>query len=362
MVKENTERPLDYYSARDLFKQFSDSSQQQQSVSVRRSHGRQTKMIANNSVALTNITEHSSCDKSLETAFRALNLIVGFITLTGNLLVFAAIVTTPRLRQNPMNQFLASLAVTDIFMGACVTPGYSLFCIGCLEYPLSKYCWLMEGTKDIALASSIYNLLAISLDRCLAVYWPLRYPNLMTKRKVILILSLVWGLSLAIALIRNFWIHTTTGAEYDAINSRYNNFLLIFVLLIPCITVSVINVKIMLTIRKQALQVMALRQSHAHNAIQADDPDENQAELARKRRGTVACALIVIVFVVSWIPRVSFNIQYAISGDVGEVNALLHKISIFFFIVQSSINPVIYSFFRGDFRQAAVKLLRCKNN
>ena len=319
-------------------------------------------MLANSSATLANITKQSPCDQSLETTFRVLNLVIGAITLFGNLLVFVAIATSPRLHQKPMNRFLASLAVTDIIMGACIAPGYSLFCVGCLDYPLSRYCWLMEGTKDIALGSSIYNLLAISFDRYLAVYWPLRYPTLMTRRRVMFILSLIWGLSFAIAVIRNFWQHTKTGAELDTINSTYNNFLLVFVLLIPCIIVSVINVKIILTIRNQVRQVFALRNPHAHSESEVDNPDEDQAEVARKRKGTLACALVVIVFVVSWIPRISFNVQFLISGDLGQVNTLLQKLSMFFFIVQSSINPLIYSFFRADFRQAVFRLLTWKSN
>ena len=319
-------------------------------------------MLANSSATLANISKQSPCDQSLETTFRVLNLMIGAITFFGNVLVFVAIATSPRLHQKPMNRFLASLAATDIIMGACIAPGYSLFCVGCLDYPLSRYCWLMEGTKDIALGSSIYNLLAISFDRYLAVYRPLRYPTLMTRRRVMFILSLIWGLSFAIAVIRNFWQHTKTGAELDAINSTYNNFLLVFVLLIPCIIVSVINMKIILTIRNQVRQVFALRNPHAHNENEVDNADEDQAEVARKRKGTLACALVVIVFVVSWIPRISFNVQFLISGDLGQVNTLLQKLSMLFFIVQSSINPLIYSFFRADFRQAVFRLLSYKSN
>ena len=292
----------------------------------------------------------------------ALNLSTGVITFSGNLLVFVAIVIHPGLRQHPMNQFLASLAVTDIIMGACVSPGYSLFCTGCLEYPLSKYCWLLEDTKDIALASSIYNLLAISFDRCLAVYRPLQYLILMTRRRVIFILCLTWGLSFAIAGIRHFWKHTKTGAELSAIDSLYNSLLLILVFMIPCITITVINVKIILTIRKQARQVIALRNPHAQDANEAYISDEIQADVARKRKGTLACALVVIVFVVSWIPRISFNIQYKLKGDSGEVNTLLTKLSTFLLTVQSSVNPFIYSFYRADFRQVVVRLLTCNNN
>ena len=317
-------------------------------------------MSTNNSLPVTNITELSSCDQSLETTFIALNLTIGTITLCGNLLVFATIVTSRDLRQHPMNQFLASLAVTDIIMVACVAPGYSLFCTGCLEYPLSKYCWLLGGPKDFALTLSIFNLLAISYDRCLSVYWPLRYPTLMTQRRVIFILSLTWVFSFIVCGIPHFWLHTKTEAEVHAINRLYYNLLIITVVLFPCIIITVINVKITLTIRKQRRHDIAVKNRHAQH--EPDTPDENQADVAQKRKGTLACAVVVIVFVVSWIPRGSHNIQYKLKGDLGEVNTLLQKISMFFFILQSSVNPFIYSFYRADFRKAVVKLLRCDNN
>ena len=261
-----------------------------------------------------------------------------------------------------MNQFLASLAVTDISMGACVAPGYSLFCTGCFEYPLSKYCWLLEGPRDILLVSSICNLLAVSYDRCLSVYWPLRYPTLMTRRRVVIMLTLIWVFSFAVYGIRQFWMHTKTGAELHAIDSLYKTLLITLVVMIPCIIITVINVKIILTIRKQACQVSTLTSPHAQDVNEADSPNENQTDVARKQKGTMACALVVIVFVVSWIPRIVYVARYKRKGDLGEVNSLLQKISILFFILQSSVNPLIYSFYRADFRKAVVKLLKCNNN
>ena len=178
-------------------------------------------MSTNNSLPVTNIREHSSCDQSLETTFLALNLTIGTITLFGNLLVFVNIVTSHDLRQHPMNQFLASLTVTHIITGVCVAPGYSLFCTGCLEYRLSKYCWLLRSPKDFALTSSSCNLLAVSCDRCLSVYWPLRYPTLMTQCSVIFILGLIWVFSLTFCGICNFCIHTKTEAECTTIVSHF---------------------------------------------------------------------------------------------------------------------------------------------
>ena len=309
----------------------------------------------NNSLLETNITDRSSCDQALETTFMVLNTTFGAVILLGNLSVFLSIATRPRLRQQPMNLFIASLAITDIIMAVVVVPSYSLFCVGCLEYSVSKYCWFMEGAKDIALASSIYNLLAISYDRALAVYQPLQYPSLMTRRRALFIIIIVWSLSLFVALIRNFWNHTLTGEELLAINHKYNVILLIVVLLIPCIIISVVNIKIIRTIRKQAHQVFALGSlQDADNTVSAD----GQTEMVRKWKGTIACAVVVFVFVVSWIPRISFNIRSVIITDLSS-NTLLQKLSIFFFIVQSSVNPFVYSFYRADIRRATLKLLSC---
>ena len=312
-------------------------------------------MPMNNSLLSTNITDRSSCDQTLETTFLVLNTSFGAVTLLGNVSVFLSIATHPRLRQQPMNLFIASLAITDIIMAIIVVPSYSLFCIGCLEYSVSKYCWFMEGSKDIALASSIYNLFAISYDRALAVFKPLQYPVLMDRRKAVFILITVWSLTLSIALIRNFWNHTLTGEELSAINHKYNVILLIVVLLIPSIIISVVNIKIMRAIRKQAHQVFALGNSQdADKTVSA----ESQSEMARKWKGTIACAVVVFVFVASWIPRISFNIRSVITTDLSS-DILLQKLSIFFFIVQSSVNPFVYSFYRSDIRRATLNLLSC---
>ena len=319
-------------------------------------------MLANNSLTVTNTTEPDlSCDRTLEITFMVLNITVSAIILFGNFLVFVAIITSRTLRPQPMNQFLASLAVSDMIMGTFVSPVYSLLCIGCLEYSISKYCWLLESTKDLTLSSSILNLLAISYDRCCAVYYPLKYQILMTKKRVYSIICFIWGMAFFIAGIRHSWIHTESGPELHTINSLYNIVLVVIVFFLPCIIITAINLKIIVTIKNQARQVFSLKNMHRQDAEVASQ-DDMQEEVTRKRKGTFACALVVLVFVVTWIPRVSFNIQYKLKGDLGGVNILLQKTSLFFLTFQSSVNPLIYALYRSDFREAVVTLLKCNTN
>lgn len=319
-------------------------------------------MLANNSLTVTNTTEPDlSCDRTLEITFMVLNITVSAIILFGNFLVFVAIITSRTLRPQPMNQFLASLAVSDMIMGTFVSPVYSLLCIGCLEYSISKYCWLLESAKDLALPSSILNLLAISYDRCCAVYYPLKYQILMTKKRVYSIICFIWGMAFFIAGIRHSWIHTESGPELHTINSLYNILLVVIVFFLPCIIITAINLKIIVTIRNQTRQVFSLKNMHRQDAEVASQ-DDMQEEVTRKRKGTFACALVVLVFVVSWIPRVSVSIQYKLKGDLGGVNILLQKTSLFFLTFQSSVNPLIYALYRSDFREAVVTLLKCNTN
>ena len=319
-------------------------------------------MLANNSLTVTNTTEPDlSCDRTLEITFMVLNITVSAIILFGNFLVFVAIITSRTLRPQPMNQFLASLAVSDMIMGTFVSPVYSLLCIGCLEYSISKYCWLLESAKDLALPSSILNLLAISYDRCCAVYYPLKYQILMTKKRVYSIICFIWGMAFFIAGIRHSWIHTESGPELHTINSLYNIVLVVIVFFLPCIIITAINLKIIVTIRNQTRQVFSLKNMHRQDAEVASQ-DDMQEEVTRKRKGTFACALVVLVFVVSWIPRVSVSIQYKLKGDLGGVNILLQKTSLFFLTFQSSVNPLIYALYRSDFREAVVTLLKCNTN
>ena len=319
-------------------------------------------MLANNSLTVTNTTEPDlSCDRTLQITFMVLNITASAIILFGNFLVFVAIITSRTLRPQPMNQFLASLAVSDMIMGTFVSPVYSLLCIGCLEYSLSKYCWLLESAKDLVLSSSILNLLAISYDRCCAVYYPLKYQILMTKKRVYSIICFIWGMAFFIAGIRHSWIHTESGPELHTINSLYNILLVVIIFFLPCIIITAINLKIIVTIRNQTRQVFSLKNMHRQDAEVASQ-DDMQEEVTRKRKGTFACALVVLVFVVSWIPRVSVSIQYKLKGDLGGVNILLQKMSLFFLTFQSSVNPLIYALYRSDFREAVVTLLKCNTN
>ncbi|KAK6043289.1 7 transmembrane receptor [Cooperia oncophora] len=114
------------------------------------------------------------------------------VVVLGNSLVIAAVLLRRRLR-SATGLLILSLGVADLLVGTVILPfsianevlnGYWIFG--------ETWCtiWL---TMDIWMCTaSIYNLVAISIDRYIAIIKPLNYPMLVTKFRARCTVAVVW--------------------------------------------------------------------------------------------------------------------------------------------------------------------------
>ncbi|KAG7516497.1 adenosine receptor A2b [Solea senegalensis] len=101
-----------------------------------------------------------------------IEVVIAILSISGNILVCWAVAINSTLK-NATNYFLVSLAVADILVGCLAIPfaitisiGIDLDFYGCLFLA----CFVLVLTQ-----SSIFSLLAIAIDRYLAVKIPLRW-------------------------------------------------------------------------------------------------------------------------------------------------------------------------------------------
>ena len=304
----------------------------------------------------SNSNHTANCNDTLQQIFLVVNSVLAVIILAGNILTCVIFLSTKSLRQQNMNIFLVSLAVSDILMAIMVVPGYTAFCAGG-KYLSSDTCWILAQTKDIVFSSSFFSLLAITYDRYLAVLRPLQYGSKMTRTKVRCIMIAIWLVPALLATTRNIWWRTQTVEKAKAINQVYNVILVVLLVVLPAIIMALVNAMIIRAIQTQKRKTIPMRDSSS-STNQEISCEETRVETTRKRRGTSACAAVVLVFVLSWVPRSIYNFAY-VFGRADLVTPLLVKLSMFFLLLQSCVNPFIYSFYRADFRQAAKKLLKC---
>ena len=290
------------------------------------------------------IMEDHACNASTETLFFILYSAVGVTIFIGNVLACFVFLKTEKLRRNKMNVLLVSLAAWDILMAVLVVPFYAVYCgLGC-EYSLSRFCWLMRGTKDCVKIGTTLNLYAIAYDRYTAVLQPLRYSSKMTSKRVAAILAVVWLSPVVLAGIRNFWQHNRSETRFA--NKLYDSVIVLGLVMLLVILMLMTNVRIVKAIRKQTERAKRDSQNATITAA-----------LNQKRKGTIACVAVVLVFVICWVPRAVYNCSFIINPP-GLASPLFFRICFLFLFLQSSLNPFIYWFYRQEFRQAAFSVLR----
>jgi adenosine receptor A2b len=101
----------------------------------------------------------------------ALELAIAALSVAGNVLVCVAVGTSSAL-QTPTNYFLVSLATADVAVGLFAIPFAITISLGfCTDFHSCLFlaCFVLVLTQ-----SSIFSLLAVAVDRYLAICVPLR--------------------------------------------------------------------------------------------------------------------------------------------------------------------------------------------
>ena len=299
---------------------------------------------------------NANCQEALELASWITNGFLGVVIFLGNAFVCSVFLRSSRLRRIRMNTLLLNLALCDFSMAIIVVPGYGVFCTGC-KYTLSKFCWLFEGGKDVCFLASVFSLLAITYDRYLAVFQPLSYRRKMTKKKVHLLLTATWILPIFLASLRNLWQHNRSTQDSASSNVLYSNILLFTCVFCPIVVTAVVNIKIILAIKGQRSAL----QPHGNFSTCTVTVSAHKVTLS-SRKGTMSCVLVVLIFIVCWIPRTCYFLTRLFNRDADGMllTPLLSKLSVSFLLFQSSVNPGIYSFYRAEFRTAAKQLFWCQ--
>lgn len=242
-------------------------------------------------------------------------------------------------------RFLASLSVADFLVGLVIDPIW--IAIRCLSQPFDTHgikFYIIEMLWIHTTAATTFNVCCVSIDRFIAIRFPFRYQDIVTKNRCHAVITAVWLFSLLAALSRIFVNH----GEY-VVDENLSWVLIFTAFVLPLFVVTFCYVLIFKTAREQFRRISPQENPH----------DENVKSRTRenfKAIKTVGVVLSVCIF--SWLPSlVSLVVQhYHVSANLKCANekvyfAVWPWVEAIAF-TSSAINPWIYFFRSGDFRQA----------
>ncbi|TRZ15908.1 hypothetical protein HGM15179_011256 [Zosterops borbonicus] len=185
-----------------------------------------------------------------------------FVIVFGNVLVCIA-VSRERALQTTTNYLIVSLAVADLLVATLCMPWVVyLEVVG--EWRFSRiHCDIFVTLDVMMCTASILNLCAISIDRYTAVAMPMLYnTRYSSKRRVTLMIAVVWVLSFAISCPLLFGLNNTDEKECIIGNPAFVVYSSIVSFYVPFMVTLLVYVQIYIVLRRRRKRVSTKRSSH----------------------------------------------------------------------------------------------------
>lgn len=263
-------------------------------------------------------------------------------TIVLNVMVIFAVKKKRRL-QTTSNIALACLATTDTIVGIFAYPIIISYEILILQGEISgEVCQLQDAARylaSVALFSSFVHLVLMTAERYIAIKHTLTHHGTITKTRVLIASVVAWIVSAVLQIL---------GIIDRKISITVNNVFIVAFLayIIFC-------------------NVMVYRETRRHERQIADQQVSVEARqnVLKDKKAFKVTRTVVVIVIFGYLPFMTFTvfsntIEVAIST---KVRYIIFNSAIFLALVNSLLNPLVYSVRLRQFRVALIEILLNKS-
>uniref|UniRef100_A0A8C8SDZ5 Sphingosine-1-phosphate receptor 5 n=1 Tax=Pelusios castaneus TaxID=367368 RepID=A0A8C8SDZ5_9SAUR len=274
-------------------------------------------------------------------------LAVCALIMLENLVVLLAIWRNKKFR-TPMYYLLGNLTLSDLLAGVAYTA--NIVMSGANTLQLTPVLWfLREAGVFITLAASILSLLAIAIERHITMIRMKLYQG-DKKGRMFLLVGASWVMSVLLGVLPVLgWNCIGKLAECSTILPLYSKHYVLF-----CITVF-LAILVSITVLYARVFRMVKGNSQRLGSLRKGTLRRSQKYMALLKTVTI----VVGTFVACWLPL--FLLLLLDVSCEAQACSMLYKADYFLGLamINSLLNPIIYTLTSKDMRRAILKLLCC---
>ena len=276
---------------------------------------------------------------------------VALLIIIANGLVLVLFAKRTQLR-TPANYVLFSLAACDFMTGIINIPLFVIVAFtpvfASFEF-LAYLFYLVTVAHTLTAISACYHILAATAEKYLSIIWPVKH-RLMTRKTVFNVLEVVWVVSFIVAFIPFAWMNMEDSETKAKLELGHVIFCFVAVFLLPYAFMIYAFVVIFKSISHSGKTKGSVL-SRAHHSRQA----------ALEKRCLILFASMATIFLVCWLPWFILMLLFTVKDNVKELETPAH-VFVLVRYATSIINPVMYTFFRRDFKTALKSLFKNKRS
>ena len=280
-----------------------------------------------------------------------LNFFLAITASVGNILIFAALRKVSSIRPHSKLLFRC-LTTTDLLAGVSSQPLFAIVLISVTRRAF-QVCYTIMSFNDVIgkslAAVSLWTLTAISVDRILALKLGLKYKRVVTLRRMQGLLIFFWIFSVSVSCL-----YRVLNLKQQSIISRVYSAQIYLSLGISAFSYG--NIYFCLRHRRQSQL-----QDDVHEGQQPANERRSPLKIEKYRK-TVSTALWVqLTLVACYLP---YAIVAAIEHPYAPTHNISRRIGMTFVLLNSSLNPFLYTWKIREVRRAVKLILRqwsCKS-
>lgn len=298
----------------------------------------------------------------------ALGVII-FAAVIGNTLILASLYRFSCLHTKT-NAFVLNLAIADLFLAVFAMP-FTL--VSSIKYEWifgNPMCQIVGVLNSVFCEASIMTLTFVSLERFIAIVYPLKYEALITSKRVKFVIAFIW-LQAALCASSTFVFAKFTFLKFESIctvdwahNIPYTLAFAIVFLYLPFLVTAVLYCVILQTAIKQRRRIEVIKVGEITTAESGSQRSAKNGlngakKTAKEHKATVMIAIVVGTFFICWFPH-SIGVFCLLDPKRCNLNDSFYVLTTWLAMLNSAMNSLIYGLLNRSFRRAFKSMIFCE--